>query len=59
MLKSFADYIVFTLFGIIPGARGGEALDFFIYDTLKIFLLLTTITLVVGYLFNIILRKES
>ncbi|MBT0664274.1 permease [Geobacter pelophilus] len=48
MLKSFADHIVFNLFGLIPGSRAGEALDFFIYDTLKIFLLLTTIIYVVA-----------
>ncbi len=48
MLKSFADYIVFTIIGLNPGSRSGEALDFFIYDTLKIFLLLTTIIYVVA-----------
>lgn len=48
MLKSFADYIVFTLIGLVPGSRSGEALNFFIYDTLKIFLLLTTIIFVVA-----------
>ncbi|MBT0666476.1 permease [Geobacter pelophilus] len=48
MLKGFADYIVFSLFGMVPGSRSGEALDFFIYDTLKIFLLLTTIIYVVA-----------
>src|SRR5512139_541275 len=48
MLKAAADYLVFTLFGLIPGSRGGEALNFFIYDTLKIFLLLTTIIYVVA-----------
>jgi uncharacterized membrane protein YraQ (UPF0718 family) len=48
VLKSFADYITFTLVGLIPGSRSGEALDFFIYDTLKIFLLLTTIIFVVA-----------
>jgi uncharacterized membrane protein YraQ (UPF0718 family) len=48
MLKSFADYVVFTLIGLIPGSRSGEALNFFIYDTLKIFLLLTVIIYVVA-----------
>ena len=48
MLKSFADYISYTLIGLSPGSRSGEALDFFIYDTLKIFLLLTTIIFVVA-----------
>ena len=48
MLKSFADYVVFTILGLIPGSRSGEALDFFIYDTLKIFLLLTIIIYIVA-----------
>ncbi len=48
MLKSFADYIVFNVIGLIPGSSSGEALNFFIYDTLKIFLLLTTIIYVVA-----------
>jgi len=48
MLKQFADYITFTLMGLTPGSHGGEALNFFIYDTIKIFLLLTTIIFVVA-----------
>jgi len=48
MLKSFADYLAFNLIGLTPGSRSGEALDFFIYDTLKIFLLLTAIIFVVA-----------
>ena len=48
MLKLFADYLVFTLIGLVPGTRAGETLDFFIYDTLKIFLLLATIIFVVA-----------
>lgn len=48
MLKNFVDYIVFAVMGLSPGSRSGEALDFFIYDTLKIFLLLTTIVYVVA-----------
>jgi uncharacterized membrane protein YraQ (UPF0718 family) len=48
MLKKCADYIVFTGMGLDPGSRLGEALDFFIYDTVKIFLLLTTIVYAVA-----------
>ena len=48
VLKNFADYIVFTLIGLVPGSHLGEALNFFIYDTLKIFLLLATIIFVVA-----------
>lgn len=48
MLKTFADYATFTLFNLKPGTHLGEALDFFIYDTIKIFLLLTVIIFVVA-----------
>jgi len=48
MLKDFADYVVYNLIGLTPGSRFAEALDFFVYDTLKIFLLLATIIYVVA-----------
>jgi uncharacterized membrane protein YraQ (UPF0718 family) len=48
MLKLMADYLVFTLLGLTPGSRSGEALNFFLYDTVKIFLLLSTIIFVVA-----------
>ncbi len=48
MLKQFADYLVFNRLGLVPGTRAGEALEFFVYDTLKIFLLLATIIYVVA-----------
>lgn len=48
MLKSFADYVVYGVMGLSPQSRLGEALDFFVYDTVKIFLLLTTIVFAVA-----------
>lgn len=48
MIKTFADYLVFTKIGLLPGSRSGEALNFFIYDTIKIFLLLTSIIFIVA-----------
>ena len=48
MIKQFADWLVFETMGLVPGTRSGEALNFFVYDTLKIFLLLTTIIFVVA-----------
>ena len=43
MLANFAAYLVFTVLGLTKGSRLGEAANFFVYDTIKIFLLLTTI----------------
>jgi hypothetical protein len=48
LLKNIADYIVFNLLALKPGSRLGEALDFFIYDTMKIFFLLAVIIFVVA-----------
>ena len=48
MFKPIADYLVFDLFGLLPGSHLGDALNFFIYDTLKIFFLLTSIIFVVA-----------
>ena len=43
MLQWFADYVVYTLFGLLPSSHLGAAVDFFIYDTIKIFLMLAII----------------
>ncbi|QSV47233.1 permease [Geobacter benzoatilyticus] len=48
MFKPFADYLVFDLFGLAAGNHLGEALNFFIYDTLKIFFLLSVIIFAVA-----------
>src|SRR5574340_286045 len=48
MLKGFADYIVYSVFGMSQGSRVADALDFFIYDTIKIFLLLAVIIFMVS-----------
>ncbi len=48
MLKQFADYITYSLLKLEPASNIGDALNFFIYDTIKIFLLLATIVFVVA-----------
>jgi len=48
VFKPFADYLVFDLFGLAAGNHLGEALNFFIYDTLKIFFLLSVIIFAVA-----------
>lgn len=47
-LKNFADWIIYTLFQITEGSKLGDALNFFVYDTIKIIILLFLITLVMG-----------
>jgi hypothetical protein len=48
MLQRFADYIAYTLFGLLPNSHLGAAVNFFIYDTIKIFLMLATIIFLVS-----------
>jgi len=46
-LEKLAQYLTYDLFFISKTSRLGEALDFFIYDTLKIFILLFVTIVVV------------
>jgi uncharacterized membrane protein YraQ (UPF0718 family) len=48
MLKEFTHYLVYGLFGMVQGTRLSGALEFFIYDTIKIFLLLSVIIFAVS-----------
>ena len=50
MLQQLADYIVYTLLGLTRGTHLGDALNFFVYDTTKIFLLLSVIIFIVAIL---------
>lgn len=48
MIQQFADFLIYDLFGIDATTRLGEALNFFVYDSLKIVLLLFLISIVMG-----------
>jgi uncharacterized membrane protein YraQ (UPF0718 family) len=48
MLKEFAHYLVYSVFGMAQGSRLSGAVDFFIYDTIKIFFLLCVIIFAVS-----------
>lgn len=50
MLKAFADWLTYSILGIAPGTLLAEAVDFFVYDTIKIFLLLISIIFAVSIL---------
>lgn len=47
-IQNLADWMVFDVFGIAQQSQLGESLNFFIYDTLKIVLLLFLITFLMG-----------
>ena len=48
MLKSLADWMVYGILSLKNGSLFAEALNFFIYDTIKILLLLTVIIFVIA-----------
>lgn len=48
MLKSLATYLTFDLFGLEHGSSLGNAIEFIIYDTTKIFLLLSGIIFIIS-----------
>lgn len=48
MLKEFASYVTYNLVKLEHGSRLADAVEFFIYDTIKIFLLLSVIIFVIS-----------
>ncbi|MGZ3938487.1 MAG: permease [Flavisolibacter sp.] len=47
-LQYFADWLIYSVFGVSSQGHLGQALNFFIFDSLKIFILLFLITTVMG-----------
>lgn len=50
MLQEFADYVTYNLIGLEPASHLGSAVNFFIYDTIKIFILLATLIFVISFI---------
>lgn len=46
--QDFADWLVYSVLGISAKSHLGEALNFFVFDTIKIFILLALVTLLMG-----------
>ncbi|MEO9482453.1 MAG: permease [Ekhidna sp.] len=47
-LQNFADWLIYSVFRVAPESHLGEALNFFVYDTLKILILLFLIIFFMG-----------
>lgn len=47
-LQQLTDWLIFSVLHLSPGSRVGGALNFFVYDTIKILILLFMITLMMG-----------
>jgi len=50
LLQEFADYVTYNLIGLEPASHLGSAVNFFIYDTIKIFILLATLIFVISFI---------
>ena len=48
MIQIFADWLVYSVFGLSPESRLGSAVNFFFYDSIKITLLLFVISAIMG-----------
>ncbi len=49
-IQVFADWLVYNVFGIAKESKLGSALDFFVFDTIKIFILLLIIIYVITFI---------
>lgn len=47
-LQNLSDWLIYSVFNITQGTKLGDALNFFVYDTIKILILLFLITMVMG-----------
>ena len=47
-LLPFSQYLTYTVFGLTPESHLGEAVEFFVYDTPKVLMLLTLVVFGVG-----------
>lgn len=48
MIQDFADWLIYSIIGLDASSHLGEALNFFVYDTTKILILLFVISIVMG-----------
>lgn len=49
-VQIFADWLTYAVFGLGPGTLAGSAVNFFIFDSIKIFILLAVIIFIVAIL---------
>ncbi|MBL0095362.1 MAG: permease [Bacteroidetes bacterium] len=47
-LQHFTDWLVYSMLGLKVGSKVGDAVNFFVFDTIKIFILLGVVTVIMG-----------
>lgn len=50
MFNNLSQYVVYNIFGLARGSKLGAALDFFLYDTVKILILLMVIIFAISFI---------
>ena len=58
MLQQIIDWLTYSVIGLDPASRGAQALNFFIYDSLKILLLLFFMIAVIGFIRSFISQSK-
>ena len=58
MLQQFVDWVIYSLLRLNPASKAIQSLDFFIYDAIKIILLLFVLITVIGFLRSYISQKK-
>jgi len=58
MLQIITDWLLFSVFGLDPASRIAQSLNFFIYDSVKILLLLFVMIAFVGFLRTYLSQKK-
>lgn len=57
-LQEFADWITYSVLGLAKESQFGAAANFFVYDSIKVVLLLAAITFVVGVIRTFVTRQR-
>ena len=47
-LQHFTDWLIYSMLGLKVGSKVGDAVNFFVFDTIKIFILLGVVTVIMG-----------
>jgi len=59
MIQDFSSWFVFELFGFQAGDHLAESLNFFVYDSIQVTLLLLVVVFAVSFLRSYISKKKE
>ena len=58
MIQEFVDWLLYSLIGLNQESRITESLNFFVYDTIKILILLLVMITILGYLRSYVIEDK-